>query len=543
MAKNKSISLQKPGSYLPFFLILTLGAFLRFFRVGEQFIIDDEWHALNAVQDHDYGWIYSHIGHADHSIPLTLLYELFSHTIGLGEITMRLPSLIAGVIAIVLLPRLMRPWLKPGETLMMSALIAISPFLINYSRIARPYSMLFLLAGASLILAWLWWKNDDRTSGAGWIFCTVLAAWLNPVSLALTTSPFLWFLASALVESKSGNHLPLRRAIYTGAGISLCVGLLLYSPISNDFASLAVKSGLHQANAETLLVAATLYSGSGYLLVTALMTGVAITGWLFLYRRDRGFALYIIAVSTASTLAVLLTGAEWISFGLVLARYQIGLLAIFLALVSIGLATIGGKLLAALNLPRNHLNWLAPVCLLVLFLSGPLPLARAGTNQFMHHMSLQFDYDPDRNPITVALEPLTPEPFYQEIAAHHPGGDAVIVETPWYLESNWNGLPIYQQVHGQQVLVASVGGVCAGRLYGELRQDIEGLNFRHFVSLQSVLEGKTGADYLVFRTGSPPGAREIPMDREKCEQAIRESFGVPWRTTEHALVFRLSGAS
>ena len=161
----------------------------------------------------------------------------------------------------------------------------------------------------------------------------------------------------------------------------------------------------------------------------------------------------------------------------------------------------------------------------------------------MHHMSLQFDYDPDRNPITVALEPLTPEPFYQEIAAHHPGGDAVIVETPWYLESNWNGLPIYQQVHGQQVLVASVGGVCAGRLYGELRQDIEGLNFRHFVSLQSVLEGKTGADYLVFRTGSPPGAREIPMDREKCEQAIRESFGVPWRTTEHALVFRLSGAS
>jgi hypothetical protein len=117
------------------------------------------------------------------------------------------------------------------------------------------------------------------------------------------------------------------------------------------------------------------------------------------------------------------------------------------------------------------------------------------------------------------------------------------VETPWHLESNWNALPLYQVAHGQNVKVASVGGVCADRIYGELRQDIDGLEFKQFITLQSVLDGESAADYLVFRINHLQGARVIEMDQAKCEDAIRAALGSPWRETKTALVFNLADAS
>jgi len=326
-----------------------------------------------------------------------------------------------------------------------------------------------------------------------------------------------------------------------GFAIGLGLVLLLYLPISNDFASLAVKSGLHQANAGTFVVAGSLFAGSGYILVAALMIGAAAAGWNTLFKRNRPFAYYLLLIAVASTSAVLLTGAEWIIHGLVLARYLLGLEAVFLALAAIGIVMICEHVARALKLSYASGGAFLPLVLIALFLAGPLPLADAGNSQFMHHMSLQFDYNTDRNPIRKALEAVVPEPFYHEIAAMHPEGDAVIVETPWYLESNWNALPLYQAVHQQRVLVAFIGGTCAGKLYGELRQDIDGLEFKNFVSLQAILDRKVKADYLVLRSGFPPGARNIEMNLPDCEQAIREVLGEPWRSTDSALVFKIEG--
>jgi len=133
-----------------------------------------------------------------------------------------------------------------------------------------------------------------------------------------------------------------------------------------------------------------------------------------------------------------------------------------------------------------------------------------------------------------------PEPFYEEIAQLHPAGDALVVEAPWHLESNWNALPLYQHVHGQRVMVGFIGGVCAGRLYGELRQDIDGMAFRNFTSVQDVLDGRVKADFLVLRSRAIAGARTIAMNFEECERAVRSVLGNPWRSTPSALLFRVS---
>ena len=118
------------------------------------------------------------------------------------------------------------------------------------------------------------------------------------------------------------------------------------------------------------------------------------------------------------------------------------------------------------------------------------------------------------------------------------------MEAPWYLESFNNALHLRQDVHGQRVQVGFVTGLCAGPLYGELRTGQPGMKFRNFVYVQELLDGSREADYLVLRRRSmSETARVIEMDFAKCEQAVRERFGDPWRESENALVFRLNSGS
>lgn len=521
-------------------LILLAGALIRCYRVGDQIILDDEWHALNVVQNTDYAFIISHLGHADHSIPLALLYEWFSHHIGLSEIIMRLPSLIAGAAIIVVFPLLMRPWLSRHERVITGALLAMSPFLINFSRVARPYSLLALLTACSLPLAWRWWQGRQRGFGYAWYFCAVLAAWLNPVSLTITSAPFLWFGVEAVFSGSAGNRWRrLRRLVIVGSAMLASIAALFYLPVTTDFISLTIKSGMDKTDLGTWNVLLSLFCGSGHDFVVVAMTSAALAGLIILRRRAGLFAAYLAFVALASGLAVSMTGAQWINFGLVPARYLSGLLPVFLALVAIALVSAASWLQRRLKLPDLATCALTPMVLLLVFLAGPLRSWDLAHNQFAHHLANQFDFKPSRNAILKAHASLEPEPFYAEIAALHPQNDAVIVEAPWYLESNFNTLNYNQRIHHQRVLIGFVGGLCAGRLYGELRRDVQGLYFRNFIWLSDLVAGHVPADYLVLRRSGIDGARTIDMQFELCEQAVRERFGAPWRTTNDALVFRL----
>ncbi|NND44345.1 MAG: hypothetical protein HKN58_03405 [Xanthomonadales bacterium] len=521
-------------------LLFLFGALLRLYRVGEQVLLDDEWHALNAVHDQGYRWIFSHLGHADHSIPLTLLYEFFSRTIGLSEWTLRLPSVAAGIATLLLVPWLLRHWLKPGERVMLMALLAVSPMLVNYSRIARPYAMLALLGAAAIPLAWRWWQRQRPSPNAwAWYACTVFGAWLNPVTLATTTGPYLWFLPAALrAARRESRYGPLVRVC--GMSIMMVSGLLLllFVPLSVDWASLAVKSGVHEVTPGTARVALGLFAGTGFTLLALVMLALAVAGWAELHRRDAAFARYLLLTATAATIAVSLTGAAWIGEGIVLARYLVGLLPLFLALTALGLFRFIEWAMSGHGRVRTVQAMAGIALASLLVMSGPLLQQDFGRSQFLHHMYWQFDYDEERNPIRAALADVRTPDFYRDIAAAHPNGNAVIVEAPWWLESNWNALPLYQRVHKQQVRIGMIGGVCAGDLYGEIDPDTPGIALRNFLHLSALLEGRQQADYVVFRDQGPAGARSIAMDTGACLDAMQRAWGPPWRRDGNAWVFR-----
>ena len=273
------------------------------------------------------------------------------------------------------------------------------------------------------------------------------------------------------------------------------------------------------------------------------MTLAALAGFVILWLRAATFSVWLAFVALLSGLTVAVTGAQWINYGLVPARYLSGLVPVFLALVSIALVSVARWLQTNLHLPAVARRVFTLMVVLLLVVTGPLHSWDMPHSQFVHHLANQFDFKPSRNAILRSHESLRFEPFYAEIAKLHPQRDAVIIEAPWYLESNFNPLYASQRIHGQRVLIGFVGGLCANRLYGELRREVPGLNFRNFIWLTDLLAGNASADYLVLRRAGIDGARPIDMQFEVCEKAMRGRFGAPWRSTANAVVFKLkSGA-
>ena len=121
-----------------------VGAVLRLDQFGAQVLIDDEWHAVHQLLHHTPQTMFFDFGFADYSIPLGILYWYEAHGWGLSEIGMRWPMLLCGLATLVVLPLYVAPRLGGATAAVFALLIAISPLLVVYSRMARPYAITLL---------------------------------------------------------------------------------------------------------------------------------------------------------------------------------------------------------------------------------------------------------------------------------------------------------------------------------------------------------------------------------------------------------------
>lgn len=522
-------------------LLLAVGVFLRTFRVAEQLLIDDEWHALNRVMAADYAGILSTFGVADHSIPLTLLYEWLAQGPGLDEWLMRLPMMLAGSLLLVVFPWLVRRWLRPVESILLMALLALAPFLVFFSRQARPYALIALLCSACLPLAWHWWRARRPATALAWWLCTAASAWLNPAMLAVTLAPFLPIGLHGVLDGwRRSDWRPLLGAIVLGLAMLAGAAALLAWPLSQDQASLAVKAGVSTPELRTLLEMLTLWTGSGSTPVMLFMVLLGLLGVSVLWRRSASFTAFLLLSLTASVSAIVMTGAAWIHQGLVPARYLVGYLPAVLMLSALGLWRLADGLQRALG---GAWFWSPLVCggvLVALVAYGPMPRWDLWHSQFVNHLVNQYDYDRSRNPYVEVFRDYRVDPVYAEIYAEHPAGDALVVEAPFYLESFWNPLHEHQGVHRQRVAGGFLGGVCSTGGWGEVPAGEEGLRLRNFIAV-SELMNTGGVVFLVIRKPDFPDLRNIGLDYGRCLSVFTERFGPPWRQSGERAVFRLPG--
>jgi len=528
--------------------VLALGLWLRFWQIDLQILIDDEWHAIHRLMQASYREIFLSFGHADYTIPLTLLFKFLADTIGLSEWRMRALPLLFGSATILLLPWIMRPWLNREARWLFAALIAVSPLLIHFTRYVRPYALTVPLGFMAMIALWRWWHDGGRGWLALFIIASVACAWLHPLTLLFTGSALLWFLAQSLWRiRRQRDWRSFFRIVPVGILVSVLAGLLVLPPLLADPSAMQSKSGIHQIQWTTFLRAWELISGTGHAVVALPLVALAGLGAWRLARRDLPFAAYWAFMSAVAVTVIVALDPAWIHHALVLVRYSAVFQPMILICIALGMLVLTERVLALWPAgrpaePRSGRHALVAALLpLGLLLAGPLPDVYRGLNQFTSHMRYHYDYHFERSIYTQVMAEASLPPVYRDMMAEP--GDWTLIETPWHFESHFSPLSEYQRFHQMPIRIGMMSGLCVDWTFGELEPDSnQTIRFDRFVFLNGLLHWRAEENrFIVFHRGTPFGqVRELP-DIEPCIERFRERFGSPWYEDDSQVVFQLEG--
>jgi hypothetical protein len=518
------------------------GTWLRCTQLPVQILVDDEWHAIHALLHLDVAQILTNFGTADYSIPLTL-YDRFLafHAGGLTEWRMHVPMLAAGVALLAIAPWMLRDTIRLPEAAAWVALLAVSPLAMYLSRTARPYAITCLLSFVAVIAFRKWWQRAPRAPAfaALYVVATFAAGWLHLVTLAFTLLPFAWCALRAVREANARRSLS--RLVALGIVAALPLAIALVPPLVNASAQLGEKTGVDAVSVESAYRTLLMMAGTPWPLCLAAMLVLAALGAARLHRRDADFTGDALALMVVPAVAVALVRPAWIQHPGVYARYLLPALPFALLFVAEGAVALTERWRPA------PLASLAPLAIAfataVLFVTGPIPGWLYTPNQFIGHARFQFDYDPAHNPYVQQI-PKAPMPAFYRQLAKLPAASITLIEAPWRLESNFDPLPWYQQVHRQYVKIGLVTPMCGVRDFGEYPPRTHQLRFRFFVHLADVLDGDTsGARYLVMHRKAwktPPDAVVDWPDLDACLPRIERALGAPVYRDDDLVVFDLA---
>jgi len=513
---------------------LMAGAWLRFAGLRSQILIDDEWHALHKLMRADMLDILTHLDYADFSIPLTVYYRLLHDLGGISEWGMHLPLVLAGCALVVVGPLLARPWASLPIRATWALLLAISPLLVYFSRIARPYALTTLLCIVAFVAFPRWMARDryrDRWAAA-YVVATVMAAWLHMTTLAFTLIPFLYFGVRSLRAGAAVMAPLFKLALAT----AIPLAVVLLPPLVNDWFMFTAKAGVDSVTLASGVRTLFMLAGSAHVAAVVALGACAIVGSVRLWRRDRVLAGYLFALMGGGTLAIMAARPNWVMHPLVFARYLAPMVPLLLLLAAEGV-------IALVPAKRALLQAGAVIVLVVaLWATGPLPAQSYVPNQFTGHLRFQFDYDDARNPYVQNI-PRDPVPaFYRELAKAPPGS-LTLIEAPWRLESHFNPHVWYQRVHRQNVMIGLVTPVCGTWKFGEYPETYTGIKLAHMAHLSALLRGNTyGADYLVMHVRPWRMENDIKLDWPDvaaCLPAIESALGPPVYRDDQMVVFDL----
>ena len=315
--------------------ITLLAAALRFLNLGYDSLWFDEvltrqtaaagFAAALAVRDH-----------------VPLLYWLTTAALRLlpeHEVTLRLVSALAGVLAVPLLVALGRVARLPRAGLWAALLLAVSPFAIRYSQEARHYALLLLFGLLATVLLLRALGRDRRRD---WLAYGVAAA------LGLMTHYSAWLLLLAQGAVVAGWLLGRLRAGERGAAARLApaaavvgLALLLLAPGAAD----AIRANTAAAAGTTAAAALSVWLRELWLSFgfgragPALLLGLVAVGGAIALARRRPAAAGVLAVS--AVVPVLLIQALGIS-RFALPKYVIYLLPIYLFAAGAGVVAVVG---------------------------------------------------------------------------------------------------------------------------------------------------------------------------------------------------------
>lgn len=321
---------------------LLAGGLLRVWGLAGQVVLGDELHPVRNVVLHDLGTILVSYRVADPSIPLTALLEVATLAgLPLTELLLRLPALLAGLVTVVVLPRVVLPAVGPRRAVLFAWLLALSPSLVFYSRIGRPYAIVVLLGFCALAAFWRFWNGGRAAWGALYALTGSVAAWFHLVAAPLVAAPLAWAGAEwglARVRGRAPGARGLASLAAAGAGLALGLAAFLGPSWESFQTVIHRKVAEGRPGAGTLAGVLVLQAGTPFPGLVAAFWGVALLGLVVFLRRRRRLALFGSTAVFLQGLAVVAifqpTALERV---VVAERYALVFLPIVLLAVSAGL--------------------------------------------------------------------------------------------------------------------------------------------------------------------------------------------------------------
>jgi hypothetical protein len=381
-------------------LAFVLGTALRLYAIDTQILIDDEWHGMAFVAGKSYLEIFSTYNPHDNTSPLLKSYAAgLLDTVGWSEIGLRAPALLAGIASLLVFPLGARRVVGDRAAVLFAFLVALSPFLVFYSRMTRTYSPLALVSFA-VFLAWLAWMETARRRWAiGFVALSLVAIVLHPVAAVAAFVPMGLAAGIALVEQVEGEKRPrlriapgIRPVLITGAVLAASTVVILV-PVLRVGAELPWLSS--HLTWDVLPHAASLASGTASPWVTLGFAATTIAGFVALAHTRALLAATIAGTALAYAVAIGVARPQGIEQAIVLLRYAMPLVPVALMLAACGIDR-------ALAVPESQLGprtgravsgVLAAAGFALLFLAGPLPETYAMPNNFTNHSTFQGSYE------------------------------------------------------------------------------------------------------------------------------------------------------
>ncbi len=550
-AQNRSAAANAPddsarlaGTLLLICLVAAflLGTWLRLDQFLDQTLIDDEWHAVHQLMLSSPSQFTFSFGQADFSIPLTLWYWLVARWLGLSELGMRLPMMLAGLATLIIFPMALRGRLNDRVLLLFALFLACSPLLISYSRMARPYAITLLLSVAAY-----WCLACASSTGTlkwrhalGYVLLSALVLWMHPITGPFLVAPLLALWWQWLRGNRSA--LPVASlaslSLITGAMMALAV----LPPLLSDPAALTGKSGVHSVTWGTIEGVWYAWLGTGSTVVVALAMILAAMGAPSVWRTSPIIRWAVLGLALTSAV-LLVTQPAWILHPLTLARYLLPAVPLILLCVAAGMVRLVDTVSARghfWGLAARRWGFLAPLIVVpAWWVTSPLPAQLRTPNSNTLHVVAQLDFRDGNNAVIPFLNAFPISPFWATLA-NAPAGSMTIAVAPFRFEGfDWPA-PVWESVSKQRVIPAFLSGSCEKWLHGNAPHDAR-FAFRNAVYVDDPAAlRRSKLTYLAFfrAARSSLTAPDKPF-LPQCETWLREKYGIPFFEDASLVVWKI----
>ncbi|MCF6301216.1 MAG: hypothetical protein L3J52_08895, partial [Proteobacteria bacterium] len=477
-----------------FFIIVSIaiGVFFRFDQFFSQILVDDEWHAVHQLLYSTPIKIFSSFGLADHSIPLTLFFWLEAEIFGLSESLMRWPMMLSGLIVLILFPIYVYKRSNLETAAVFAFLLAISPMLVYYSRLARPYMITLLLIYLS---HWLFVKylNTERKLLTAFLYviCSTMAIWMHLVVGLIVIAPFIWYGVKAIYQQQKATIIKL---LMLGIPTAIAVSALIIPPLMLSPKSLTNKMGVHSVDFETVSLVWFNWIGTSSTAVLLFCLLLMILGIKTVWSRFE-IARSVLFGIILTTVILVIMKTSWIHIPTTFGRYLISIIPIILLSIAFGSIYLSQQMKKIYVLRKLSK---APIILLVILLLiySPIRSLVQYPNSNTLHSFYKFSYKQDQNTIAQVFEEIPLSKFWNFFENSDPG-EYKIAAAPWFFQSySWDALR-WQQKSRQQIFPAYFSGCCVDKRKGEIPFG-DRIKLKNMVYL-SQIDNSNEYDFIVYQ--------------------------------------------